>query len=219
MIGLRMLILLFGFFSAGGFFRQTLPDFSNELLAFKRADSIAFPAENQILLIGSSSFTNWKDVQDYFPGSPILNRAFGGSQLLHLLQHQYEIIDPYKPKKIVVYCGENDLSFDESLPADSVVSRFTQLFTDIRKRLPQVPVIYVSLKPSPARRHLMPKFEEANAAIRSYLHQHKHTTYIDVYHDMLLENGQPNPALFMSDSLHMNKVGYEIWQKTLLPNL
>lgn len=215
MIALRIFILLCKIVFTGGFALQNLPDFSHEIIAFSKADSIAFPSANQVLLIGSSSFTNWKDVQEYFPETPVLNRAFGSSQLLHLLQHQYEIIDPYKPKKIVVYCGENDLAFDESLTADSVVVRFIRLFSAIRIRMPEVPIVFVSIKPSPARRHLMPKFETANSAIQSFLGTQKYAAYINVYHAMLLEDGQPNPSLFTHDSLHMNKMGYAIWKNKL----
>ncbi|MCX6341081.1 MAG: hypothetical protein NTU72_01740, partial [Fimbriimonadales bacterium] len=49
------------------------PPFQKEIQAFKDADKKQMPAKNQILLIGSSTFTNWKDVNDYFPNKQILN--------------------------------------------------------------------------------------------------------------------------------------------------
>ena len=55
--------------------------FINEIKAFRKADSITTPPKNAVLLIGSSSFTKWKDVQDYFPAHTMLNRGFGGSVL------------------------------------------------------------------------------------------------------------------------------------------
>ena len=51
--------------------------FINEVNYFKKLDSLQLPPKAPILFIGSSSFTNWKDVQDYFPAHTILNRAFG----------------------------------------------------------------------------------------------------------------------------------------------
>jgi hypothetical protein len=40
--------------------------FWSDIQAFKKQDSISFPPKDAILLIGSSSFTKWTDVQDYF---------------------------------------------------------------------------------------------------------------------------------------------------------
>jgi lysophospholipase L1-like esterase len=31
----------------------------------------------------------------------------------------------------------------------------------------------------------------------------------------MLKNSKPNPSLFIEDSLHMNKKGYEIWMKEI----
>src|SRR6478672_3833117 len=86
------------------------PAFWNDIQQFKKQDSISFPKAGQILFVGSSSFTKWTDVQDYFPGYPILNRGFGGSTLKDVIRYADDIILPYNPKQIVIYCGENDLA-------------------------------------------------------------------------------------------------------------
>src|ERR1700749_4605998 len=43
------------------------PAFWDDIQSFKRQDSSHFPGTNKILFVGSSSFTKWTDVQDYFP--------------------------------------------------------------------------------------------------------------------------------------------------------
>ena len=139
--------------------------FWNDVQKFKAADSTSFPASNQILLIGSSSFTLWKDVQNYFPDRKILNRAFGGSTLLDVIRYRYEVIYPYQPKQIVIYCGENDFASSNAVTVDMVMKRFTTLFNYIRAKYKTVPVAYISMKPSPSRAHLMPKYKEANKRI------------------------------------------------------
>lgn len=196
-------------------FAQKNPPFSYEIQLFKKKDSLSFPEPGQILLIGSSSFTMWKDVQDYFPRKKILNRGFGGSSLPDLIRYQEDIIYPYKPSRIVIYCGENDFAASDTISVATVVDRFRTLFADIRYRLLQVPVIYVSMKPSPSRMHLMPKMEEANAAIRLFLKAQVRARYVDVYYPMLNKEGRPKPELFLADSLHMNAKGYKIWQKKM----
>jgi lysophospholipase L1-like esterase len=210
-IGLFLCISLAG---VSGFCQEN-PPFFKEVMAFKQQDSLRFPAKGQVLFTGSSSFTNWKDVQAYFPGVPILNRAFGGSSLTHLIQYQNDIIYPYQPARIVIYCGENDFAGDATLPADSVVLRFKNLFADIRTKLPRVQIVYVSMKPSPARKKLLTKFEVANFEISEFLRKQKKATYVNVYDAMLLPDKSPNGALFLKDSLHMNAAGYQLWQGIL----
>jgi lysophospholipase L1-like esterase len=189
--------------------------FWNEVQKFKTADSVSFPASNQILLIGSSSFTMWKDVQTYFPDRKILNRAFGGSTLADVIRYRYEVIYPYQPKQIVIYCGENDFASSDTVTVDLVVERFTTLFKYIRAKYKNVPLAYVSMKPSPSRVHLMPKYVEANKRIQTFLSTKPNTKFVDVYNAMLTSSGNPMPDIFKEDRLHMNAKGYAIWKKKL----
>ena len=195
------------------------PAFSKDIIAFKKQDSISFPKPNQILFVGSSSFTKWTDVQEYFPGFPIINRGFGGSTLTDVIRYAGDIILPYQPKQIVIYCGENDFAEDTSLMPAQVASRFYELFEIIRNKYPKVPVAYVSMKPSPSRKHLMAKYVVANEMIKSFLNSKRRTAFIDVYPAMLNLDGTPMKDIFVQDNLHMNKKGYEIWQKIIEPYL
>lgn len=193
--------------------------FSDEIAAFKKQDSIAFPPAKSILFVGSSSFRLWKDVQDYFPGYPIVNRGFGGSSFPDVIRYADQIILPYNPKQILIYCGENDFAGNEKLEPVEVFNRFKELFIIIRKKYKKVPIAYVSMKPSPSRKHLMAKFDAANMLIKDFLATKKRTDYIDVYHPMLQQDGTPMPGIFIQDKLHMNAKGYQIWQKVIEPYL
>ncbi|RYY52171.1 MAG: G-D-S-L family lipolytic protein [Chitinophagaceae bacterium] len=197
---------------------QEVP-FAHDVAAFRKQDSASFPAKNQILLIGSSSFTIWKDVQDYFPGYPILNRAFGGSTLVDVIRHVKEVVYPYNPRQILVYCGENDVASSDTVTGEMVVARFEKLFTLIRAKYPKVPIYYVSMKPSPSRVLFRDKVMAGNAGIRKFLAGKKRTGYIDVYPEMIDDEGKPRQELFLDDNLHMNKEGYKIWQRVIQPYL
>lgn len=198
---------------------QQLPGFWNDIQQFKQKDSAAFPAPGQILFIGSSSFTRWQDVNDYFPGHQILNRGFGGSGLLDLIRYRYELIYSYAPRQIVVYCGENDLAGTKDLTVAGVVERWKTLYQYIRDKYPSVPLAYVSMKPSPSRNNLSSKFKEANALIKTFLASDKHATFIDVYSLMLNPDGSIMEDIFVEDRLHMNAKGYAIWKKAIGPHL
>src|ERR1043165_8475693 len=116
--------------------------FSNDIQAFKKQDSATFPPAGEILFVGSSSFTKWIDVQNYFPSYPIINRGFGGSSLPDVIRYEKDIIFPYNPKQIVIYCGENDLAASDTVTSQMVFNRFKILFTDIRNKWPKEPVIF-----------------------------------------------------------------------------
>ena len=199
--------------------QDTLAPFWKEIKAFKQQDSTQFPVSNQILLIGSSSFTLWKDVQSYFPSYRILNRAFGGSKFVDLIRYRYDVIYPYQPKQILIYCGENDFASSDTITVDMVVLRFQTLYKLIRAKYKTVQIVYVSMKPSPSRLHLLSKYVEGNNRIKKWLATKPKTAFVNVYDVMLTKEGNPMPDLFKEDNLHMNAKGYAIWKKILQPYL
>ena len=198
--------------------QQNLPPFWEEIQAFKQQDASQMPPRQAILFVGSSSIRMWDSLQEMFPDKQVVNRGFGGSNLLDLQFYLPDIVFPYDPKQIVIYSGENDIAFD-TVSAQDVLQRFDRVFTSIRQKLPEVPVTFVSIKPSPSRRRYMPVMEEANALIKTYLDQKPLTSYVDVYQPMLTQEGRPRPDIFIADSLHMNQSGYRIWQKEIEPHL
>jgi len=200
------------------FFLNAQP-FADEIAAFKKQDSLQFPAKNEILFVGSSSFRKWTDVQQYFPAYPIINRGFGGSSLTDVIRYEKEIIFPYRPKQVVIYCGENDLAASDTVTGQIVFERFKILFNDIRNKFPKIPIAFVSIKPSISRQRLMPKMEQANKLIKNFIGKKEKTAFIDVYHKMLKADGTPMDDIFLEDNLHMNAKGYAIWQKAIKPYL
>lgn len=198
---------------------QQHPAFWNDIQKFKEADSLNPPAQKAILFIGSSSFTKWKDVAAYFPHHKIINRGFGGSRLPDVIRYTSDIIFPYKPKQIVIYCGDNDAASSPTVSADTILHRFQQLFHLIRSRLPKTQITYVSIKPSPSREKFFPVMDKANWEIKIFIEQQKRASFVDVWHLMLDDYGRPRKELFGPDMLHMNKDGYAIWQKAIKPHL
>ena len=142
------------------------PPFWDEIQAFKKQDEVKPPPQHAILFVGSSSFRKWTDVQDYFPGYTIINRGFGGSTLPDVIRYENDIIFPYQPRQIVIYCGENDVASSDTITGAIVFERFKKLFADIRARFPGIPVIFISLKPSPSRWNMRDRMIAANKLIQ-----------------------------------------------------
>jgi lysophospholipase L1-like esterase len=202
-----------------GFGQKQEYPYAEDIRQFRINDSINPPPHQVILFIGSSSFTIWKDVQDYFPGYVILNRGFGGSTILDQIHYYKDVIFAYDPKQVVIYCGENDLVSGQMVTGKMVYQRFISLFYIIRAQFPKAKITYISMKPSPSRWDLRAKMLEGNNMIRDFLIKQKNTSFISVWDDMLGPNQRPKPEIFLPDSLHMNADGYRIWQKLIEPEL
>ncbi len=206
-------------FMSTAFCQQQHPPFWNDIQQFKKQDKEQQPPRNAILFIGSSSFAKWTDMQDYFPEHDIINRGFGGSSLPDVIRYADDIIFPYHPKQIVIYCGDNDAASSSEISADTILHRFQKLYKLIRTTLPRTQVTYISIKPSPSREQFFPVMQKANWEIRNFLEEQKRADFVDIWHLMLDDYGQPRKELFGSDMLHMNKKGYAIWSKAIKPHL
>ena len=196
-----------------------MPPFWEDIVAFAKQDSVQPPPVHAIVFVGSSSFTKWKDVGDYFPGYAILNRGFGGSRLVDVIRYTYDIILPYQPKQVVIYCGENDLAFGDTVSVAEVLRRFKTLYRMLRQNLPASMICFVSLKPSPAREKLQEKMKAVNGEIKLFLKKEKSASFIDIYPAMLDGAGKMRGELYEEDRLHMKAEGYKIWQGIILPYL
>jgi len=216
---LFVFVLFLGILTATAQTTSTIP-FQEEINVFIKKDSIAMPADNSILFVGSSSFNYWKDISNYFPGYPIINRGFGGSSLTDIIHFNQETILKYKPKQIYIYCGENDIAASDTITPQIVFERFKTLYIIIRNHLgSKIPIMYVSIKPSVARWSMEDKFVTANSLIRNFINKQKQTQFLDVHSAMLDTNGEVYKDIFIADKLHMNAKGYAIWQKIIAPTL
>ncbi|WP_396191773.1 GDSL-type esterase/lipase family protein [Flavobacterium sp.] len=188
--------------------------FKNEIIAFLKQDSIQKPEDGMVLFIGSSSFRLWKDVKEDFKNPNILNRAFGGATLLDVIQYQEAVALQYKPKKIFIYCGENDVASSDKVTPKMVFKRFKTLYKSLRNHFPETPIVFVSLKPAISRWAMKDRMIATNKLIHGFMKNKKNAVFVDIW-DAMLENGEPKKDIFKEDNLHMNSQGYAIWVKEM----
>jgi lysophospholipase L1-like esterase len=192
-------------------------DWEKEIAAMLEIDVRQTPPSDAVLFTGSSSIRMWTSLRQDFPHLKVINRGFGGSHLEDLVFFAPKIVKPYKPKKIVVYSGENDIEVGQS--PENAFADF-KAFVDFRDReLPGVPIIYISLKPSILRWAKWPLMKRANELIKAESAKRKRVTFVDISAPMLGTDGKPRPELFLADGLHMNSAGYAVWRQILLPHL
>ena len=135
--------------------------------AFARQDQVQPPPQQGVLFIGSSSINYWHSLAEDFPGVPVINRGFGGSAIEDSTYYAGRIVTPYHPRLIVMYAGDNDVY--EGHAAQQVADDFKAFVARVRKDLPAVPVVYISIKPSVSRWALWPAMREANGLIRDWV--------------------------------------------------
>lgn len=215
----RLLALCFLVLAQNSFSQNTTPPFADEIRTFDQQDAHHKPAPGAVLFVGSSSIRLWSGLQSDFPRHRVLNRGFGGASIPDVARYAEQTIYRYKPSQIVFYCGENDLAASDTITVATVVTRFTSLFRAIRKQLPGVPFVFISIKPSPSRAHIQHKVVAANQQIKQFLARQKATRFVDVYQPMMGADARPRGELFRADSLHMTEKGYAIWKEKLEPVL
>ena len=189
---------------------MTRPNFWEwQIKQYERRERRKFPPKGGILFIGSSSIRYWKTLKRDMKPLPVINRGFGGSHIRHILHYDERIVFPYKPKIVVIYSGENDLSAGVSV--EKVVTHLELVITKIRQRLPGTRFFYISIKPSLLRYRRWPLFKVANASIKSWIATQKDVEYIDVSKAMHTSSGRLRRDIFVWDRLHMNRKGYKLW--------
>lgn len=188
--------------------------YSDRIDQFVKQDNTQFPQMGGNLFIGSSSIDFWGDLETSFPGKNIIKRGIAGSTINQAYNFfgPY-ILYPYRPNKIFVYTGENDIA--SGLNAESVSRDFEAWFAQMRKYLPVSTVYFMSIKSSPSRSGFSNEFNRANMMIKAFLDKQQNSAYIDV-NSGLLKDGQPNPAYFGPDQLHLNSSGYQVWKDILV---
>lgn len=166
-----------------------------------------------ILFTGSSSIKMWKDLSQYFPDHEIINAGFGGSQTFELLHYVNELIIDYKPKKVFIYEGDNDISSGKS--STEIILTMHELVGIIHEALPETDILLISAKPSISRWHLKEEYMDLNQYLDEYSQLFDYVEFVNIWDTMLDAEGNPRTEIFLEDKLHMNKAGYDLWAEVV----
>lgn len=209
-------LLLFAFTGGSIDARAEESKWEKNILAFEEQDRTSPVEPGGILFLGSSSIRLW-DLPKYFSDLPVLNRGFGGSEVEDSLKFTPRIVLPYKPKLIVFYAGDNDISRGDS--PESVANEFKQLCAKVHAELPETKILFISIKPSIARWKLVEEMREANRLIRGQCEADRRLVFVDIDKPMIGEDGMPKADLFLDDGLHLNEKGYDLWTNLIRPEI
>jgi len=186
-----------------------------DITAFEQADKTQPPPTNGIEFIGSSTIQRWKTLEKDFPGVPVFNRGFGGSEIVDSTHFAARIIIPYAPRMVVLRCGGNDLWGGKT--PEQVFADFKEFTATVHAQLPKTVVVYLSLSPSISRWKQHEKEKELNRLVKGFIDKTPATQYLESYDIALGPNGEARPELFVADQLHFNEEGYKLLIQRVKP--
>jgi len=170
--------------------------------------------KKHIAFYGSSTFRLWTNLEKEFDLINGTNLGFGGSTLAACVWYFDRIFTKLNPSCFIIYAGDNDIG-DNRHP-EEVFIFFLQLLDKIRNRFGNIPIFYISIKPSISRYHIIDRIEYTNKIISQEINTLANNTfYINLYDKMLDESGFPIKDYYLHDGLHLSPKGYELWKKII----
>jgi hypothetical protein len=174
--------------------------------------------EPRTVFYGSSTITQWEtlsvDFEEYAP----VNLGFGGSTLAACIWYFDEIVAPLeKPEKLILYAGDNDLG--DGRHPEEVCIFYRQFIIKLRENYKDVPLYFVSIKPSLSRATLMEEIIRSNHLIKKEIEKNDNEHYVNVFEKMVDGKGQVIRKYYKHDGLHLNQKGYEVWKETILKHV
>jgi hypothetical protein len=188
-----------------------------EIAAYEQADTTNPPTKGAIEFIGSSTIRKWTTLAQDFPGRPVFNRGFGGSEIADSTHFAPRVIFPYAPGMIFFRAGGNDLWSGKS--PEQVFADFKEFVKTVHARLPETKIIFISWSPTPSRWPQHEKERTLNTLVADYIRGKPFLQYIETYDLPLGADGRPRPELFEADQLHFNAAGYKLLAERVRPFL
>ncbi len=188
-----------------------------EVSAYEAADRESPPPKGGILFIGSSTIRLWKTLAKDFPDHKVINRGFGGTEIVDATHFADRLIFPHEPKQIFLRAGGNDIHAGR-LPYE-VTLDFAEFVRVVHARLPKTEIAFIALSPAPARWGEIDKSRELNRLIRKAALEMPRVSFVDAYDISLTPDGQARPELFVKDRLHFAPEGYKLLAERVRPFL
>ncbi len=205
-------IVFLAFLVAPQIYAQEATRFQKEVDDIQKNDAV-YKNNKVILFTGSSTIRMWKTLNTDFKNKPVVNHGFGGSEMSDLLYYADELILRYQPMQIFIYEGDNDINADKTVK--QIIATADSLVRKIRLVMADVPIYFISAKPSKARWHLKNNYLGFNRELKSFVSKQSNVYYVDLWKPMLAENGIVMQDIFTEDGLHMNDKGYTIWKNVI----
>jgi len=211
-----ILLLLVGLVSTGAAQRTSDPSRWADAIDAFDADAANRP-KGAIVLTGSSSFARWLTMEADLAPLTVVPRGFGGSTMADVLYYTDRLVQPYQPRAVVLYEGDNDTFY--GVDPMTIAGQLKQVIKKIHANLPDTRVYVLSVKPSLARVDVWDKAQETNLLYQELAATDDRLTYIDVATPFVQADGKVMDDIFVDDGLHLNEKGTHIWAAAIKATL
>lgn len=186
--------------------------FEKDVQRYEQISAENPPAKDTTFFVGSSTFTIWKEIPDDFAEFNAINRGFGGSRISDWNDVAADrILTPYKPGRIVFFCGCNDIAGGKSV--EQVFGDFKTFVDKMRDANPNLVIHFCALHMPPVREKNWESFRKFNADVKELADLDPNIYYVDFAAATSDENGAGRAELFQNDRLHLTRDG----EKVLIP--
>ncbi|MFN2376629.1 MAG: GDSL-type esterase/lipase family protein, partial [Candidatus Binatia bacterium] len=168
---------------------------------------------------GSSSIRMWSSLARDMAPLPVVSRGFGGAQMDAVLHYAPRVVVPYRPRAVVLNCGENDLEAHRGKTPERVMADVRAFVDLVAAEVPAVRFYLFAIKPSPARRATWPAAQRFNELLAGFCRERTDCTFVDAARASVDGQGRVREELFLEDGLHLSPVGYRTWTSLMRPLL
>ena len=170
-----------------------------------------------VVFLGDSITEGWRTLARDFPNLKVANRGIGGDITSGVLYRLKVDVLSLKPAAIVMLIGTNDLG-DGAAPED-VAGNIQLILEAIKQYDPNLKVIVCKVMPREERGRQVyaEKIQKANSLVEAYVKTNPNFAICDTWGIYADDKGNPNPADFNPDTLHLNAAGYVVWKTALEP--
>ncbi len=195
--------------------------YEKDIKTFEELDKKETYSDNAILVTGSSYIRLWANIKTDLAPQEIIQRGYGGSNGWDMAYYIRRILTPHpKLKAIVFYTGSNDITATaKDKSPRQVLEIFKYIVKTIRETHPNTPIYWIQISPNERRWAVWDKIQEANQLFEAYAAQTPNVKVIKAASCLLGEDGKPIVKYFRADKLHLNDEGYQVWAKSILPQL
>lgn len=173
-------------------------------------------SKRPIVLAGCSTIDYWKKTNTLFSPYSVVNMGIAGSRINAWKNKLYKpLIIDNDPLAVVLYIGSNDITPNTKESGEKIGKDITQLISKLHEELPDVPIYFVSIDPSPRRVKAWPRVQICNKYVKEYCRKTSNVYYLDTA-SHLRKNGKPIASLYAADNLHLNSKGYKVFEKVIV---
>ncbi len=181
-----------------------------------KEEKIIYP---NVVFLGDS-ITEVYDLDEFYDEDEIvvINSGYSGNTSADILKNLKKRVLQYKPSKIFLLIGTNDIGFGKDL--DMTIENIKKIILEIEEKLPKAELYVESIYPinstldgNKVGRRTNEAIRRVNREIEDFCLQNE-TKYLDVY-SVLADDGDNLKIEYTIDGLHLSHEGYEVVSEVL----